>query len=245
MGLILEMEYRNKQKINTITLMHPFTKGIFQVYKANADQKRSGPMKAYMRDQFAFAGIDATTRRQLGSDYLKKAQLPAADQYQTIIKELWALPEREYQYFAIEFAMKYRKHWCADDITFFEYMATTKSWWDTVDTISNKLIGPWLLKNPHRIKTITSRWNRSENIWLQRLSLIFQLTYNERTDTGLMADHIRYLSASDEFFIRKAIGWALRQYSKYDPVWVKKFVRETPLKPLSRKEALKVIEKGS
>lgn len=223
--------------------MHPFTKGIIQVYSHHSNSQRAVPMKSYMRDQFAFAGIDATARRALGAAYMKESGLPEARHYRAIVKELWALPEREYQYFAIEYAMKYKKHWDEEDITFFEWMATHKSWWDTVDYIAGKLIGPWLLKHPRHIKPITTRWNRSDDIWLQRLSLIFQLTYKDATDTALMTAHIKHLADSDEFFVRKAIGWALRQYSKHDTEWVQRFVKSTPLKPLSRKEALKIILK--
>ena len=160
---------------------------------------------------------------------------------ETVINELWKLRERDYQYTAVELAMKYKKSWDDNDINVFEKMALDKSWWDTVDYISNKLIGPWLLKNPERIAAITGKWNRSKNIWLQRLSLIFQLTYKTQTNTKLLENYILNLTGSKEFFVQKAIGWSLREYSKRDPKWVVAFVKKHPLPPLSKREALKVV----
>jgi 3-methyladenine DNA glycosylase AlkD len=140
--------------------------------------------------------------------------------------------------------MKYKKVWTANDIRLFEYMVLNKSWWDTVDYISNKLIGPWLLKHPEQILPVTGKWNRGKNMWLQRLSLIFQLTYGMKTDKQLLEQHILTLQRSKEFFVQKAIGWSLRQYSKYDPKWVTGFVKSTKLSTLAHREALKVISRG-
>lgn len=223
--------------------MHPFVTGIQTLYKRHSDPERAIPMKAYMRNQFDFIGINATLRRDLGRGYMKRMPMPPAADYPEVVRQLWALPERDFQYFAIEFAMKYKKWWGPGDIVLFEEMITAKSWWDTVDYITSKLVGPWFRSHPGKMGPITGRWNRSDNFWLQRVSLIFQLTYKDATDKDLLGRYILRLSESDEFFVQKAAGWALRQYSKHNPEWVTAFVQSHMLKPLTRREALKVVSR--
>jgi 3-methyladenine DNA glycosylase AlkD len=124
-----------------------------------------------------------------------------------------------------------------------EKLVTTKSWWDTVDFLASNAAGPWFRKFPEKKSEITSRWNASENFWLQRMSILFQLKYKAETDTKILRSYILPLMESKEFFIRKAIGWALREYAKTDPKFVSKLVKELPLSPLSKKEAMKGIER--
>jgi 3-methyladenine DNA glycosylase AlkD len=124
-------------------------------------------------------------------------------------------------------------------IDHYEYMITSKSWWDTVDFVAATLAGNYFRVFSHRILPVTGRWMKSGNIWLQRSCLLFQLKYRKETNTTLLTSFILPLAASREFFIAKAIGWALREYSKTDPGWVREFVKNHPLQTLSRKEALK------
>jgi 3-methyladenine DNA glycosylase AlkD len=225
--------------------IHPFVVAIKKVFDANRNPERSVPMKAYMRDQFEFVGIPSPARRELMKEFFRSNTLPEKKSLETVIRQLWNLPERDYQYFGIELAMKYKKQWAFEDIKLFEFMILNKSWWDTVDYISSKLIGPLLLKYPDSMATVTAKWNRSKNFWLQRLSLIFQLTYGTKTDPELLEKYIQALMGSNEFFVQKAIGWSLRQYSKYDPKWVKSIITKHPLSNLSKREALKVIVRKS
>lgn len=122
-----------------------------------------------------------------------------------------------------------------------EFCLTHKSWWDSVDHIASEWLGSYFKQFPEKIAAVTGKWNRSDNIWLQRSSIMFQKSYKKDTDTVLLASYILHCKDSDEFFIRKAIGWALREYSKTDPGWVKKFVQQQALSPLSKREALKRI----
>jgi 3-methyladenine DNA glycosylase AlkD len=151
---------------------------------------------------------------------------------------------RELHYVAIEMVQKTLKKQDESFIDFLEYMVMTKSWWDSVDWLA-KLIGMHFLRFPHLIEHITERWMASENIWLQRVSMIFQLFYKEKTDFELMKNYILRLSDSKEFFIQKGAGWALRQYSRTNPEAVQNFVAEHPeLKPLTKKEAVRLILAG-
>ena len=155
------------------------------------------------------------------------------------MKEAWQLPEREWQYFALELLAHYKKQWRISTVKIIEYCIIHKSWWDTVDGIADVWAGEYFKLFPQQITSITGKWNQSENMWLQRCSLLFQKKYKGKTDTKLFSKYIKHLSSSKEFFIRKAIGWALREYAKTNPSWVKNFVESNELSPLSKREALK------
>jgi 3-methyladenine DNA glycosylase AlkD len=124
----------------------------------------------------------------------------------------------------------------------FEYLIRTKSWWDTVDDIAANLVGPLLSDYPELIKVMDS-WIQDENIWIRRTALIFQLKWKKQTDTNRLFTYCGQVMHERDFFIRKAIGWALRQYSKTDPVAVKQFIQDNQFKlsPLSIKEGGKYV----
>jgi len=126
------------------------------------------------------------------------------------------------------------------NVQFLEDLILTRSLWDTVDGL-NKLVGLHFKQHPSLIRPVTERWVESGNIWLQRVSMIFQLTYKDKTDADLMFDYIRRLSKSKEFFIQKGVGWALRQYSKINPEAVAQFIAATPLAPLTKREGMKAL----
>jgi len=112
-------------------------------------------------------------------------------------------------------------------------------WWDSVDVIAPKILGAWFKLYPEQIKPAIAQWLKSDNIWLQRSCLLFQLKYKEKTDTQFLTSVIDQLKDSNEFFIKKAIGWVLREYAKTDSEFVKEFVNSRQLSSLSRREALK------
>jgi 3-methyladenine DNA glycosylase AlkD len=202
-------------------------------------------MKKYMKNLFEFLGIPKPQRLLLKKELLKKERLPGVERLEEIIKKLWQLPGREYQYFGFELVEHYRKQLKEQDIDLLEYMITNKSWWDTVDFIAANLVGPHFCRFPHMVGPYTTKWLASGNMWLQRTALLFQLKYKAGTDVVLMFKIIGRLADSKEFFIRKAIGWALREYSKTEPAAVLNFVESQPLSNLSKREALKVIARKS
>lgn len=221
--------------------MHPYIIPIQEQFKKNADPENSNWSKAYMRNQFDFFGLDAKLWRKLTKEYIKQNPVPSRTELTKIVKELWSLPEREYQYFAVELIASTKKQWDEKIISLIEYCITHKSWWETVDHCATDLTGPYFKLFPHQIKPITGKWNTAADFWLQRSSIMFQKFYKKETDTKLLAQYIKQLAGSKEFFVQKAIGWALREYSKTDPVWVKNFVKLNELSPLSKREALKRI----
>jgi 3-methyladenine DNA glycosylase AlkD len=125
-----------------------------------------------------------------------------------------------------------------------DWLLINKSWWDTVDTIASHLVGSHFQRHPEQIAVYTERWTLSDNLWLKRTALLFQLGYKKLTDVERLFTYISLCKDSEELFIRKAIGWALRGLSKTDPQVVIGFVQQQTLSPLSQREALKVINRG-
>jgi len=119
----------------------------------------------------------------------------------------------------------------------------TKSWWDTVDALATGAVGVHFERYPRARRKYLSKWRKSRNLWLRRAALLFQLNYGEDTDFALLRAIIRENLGSQEFFINKAIGWALRQHTRVDPEGVRRFVAETRLHPLSAREAMKWLDK--
>lgn len=209
--------------------------------ETHGDPKIASEQKAYLRNQFLFYGIKTPVRRDMQKPFLAKQYLPPKENFENLVKTLWKKPQREYHYFAQELAQKYTKQFEEKDILLLEYMITHNSWWDTVDLIATKLVKAYFKKFPDQRDQYIEKWLSSKNIWLQRTCLIFQLLEKEKTDLKLLEHVINSLLGSKEFFINKAIGWILRDYSRTDADWVIDFVEQTSLEPLSNREALKLI----
>jgi len=200
-------------------------------------------MAAYTRNQFAYLGIKTSQGTALQKSFCDEHGLPDLADLAPILRDLWALPEREFQYQALGLLGKFEKKLPAEFIETLEYLLTTKSWWETVDTLAAGAVGTHFQRYPAIRAEYLSRWRSSENFWLRRTSILFQLNYKKNTDFPMLTDIIRENLGSKEFFINKAIGWALRQYSRVDAQAVRDFVAQTPLQPLSAREALKWLEK--
>ena len=205
--------------------------------------ENAAKQKKYMKNRFDFFGLKAPIRRKATRELMKKKQRPDYKAVRIIVRKLWQKPEREYQYFAIELLERYKKQFKKDIMELFESMITNKSWWDTVDIIAKKLVGEYFRLFPKQRGRYIEKWINSDNIWLQRTSLLFQLGYKKNTDSDLLFDIIEQLKTIDEFFIQKAIGWALREYSKVNPELVVSYMENHKLSTLSRKEGLKIINK--
>lgn len=222
--------------------MSSYVERLTQAFAAQADPVIAAGQRAYMKDQFAYFGLKSPVRKAIQQPFMSKFALPEQDSLESIIKELWQHDMRECQYAAQEILLKYARNYGALELELMEYMATHKSWWDTIDFIASNCMGRYFKKYPEQTGPVTQRWMDSGNMWLQRCALLFQLKYKDTLDTQLLSRYIEALLGSKEFFINKAIGWALRQHSKTDPAWVEAFANRTPLAPLSRKEALRLLK---
>ncbi len=219
-----------------------FVTGLYEAFEVVADKTIAAGAKAYMRNQFEFIGLKSADRRKIFKQYLKE-NFPEQNEFEQLIWEMWQLTERDFQYCAIDLFLATKKYWQPETIDLIEKIAIHKSWWDTIDFIASYLAGNYFLLFPENKIKITNRWNKSDNFWLQRISILFQLKYKTKTDTALLTKYILNCANEKEFFLRKAIGWALREYSKTDEAFVLHFVEEHTLSFLSKKEALKVIER--
>jgi len=207
----------------------------------NANVKIAIEQKAYMRNQFEYYGIKTPQRREIQKPFFVKQFLPKKREAVQIVKALWNKPHRDYQYIAQELMFKYSQQFEEKDMAILEFMVVNKSWWDTVDFIATKLMGAYFKTYPKKRKAFVTKWLKSNNIWLQRSALLFQLKYKEELDTRLLEYTIEPLLGSKEFFINKAIGWLLRDYSRVNPQWVLDYVHNTALNSLSSREALRLI----
>jgi len=222
--------------------MNDYVLAMKDLFEANANQGQAGPMAAYMRDQFPYLGIKTPQSVELQKRFYAERGLPPIADLDGILRDLWSLPQREFQYVGVGLLGQFEKTLPAEFIETLEYLLITKSWWDTVDSIAGGALGIHFKRYPDVRDVTLAKWRSSENFWLRRSCIIFQLGYKRETDFDLLKDIIRENLGSREFFINKAIGWALREYTRIDPLGVRDFVAQTPLNPLSAREALKWLE---
>lgn len=213
-------------------------------FRAHANPEKAAPMAAYMKNQYPFLGIQSPERRALLKQFIQKHGKPTAeDSLQQVVKLLWELPEREFQNVAMSFLEARPKQVDATRIILLESIITQKSWWDTVDFLAGNLVGNYLRHYPEQIAHYPDRWIEADHMWLRRSAILFQLNYKWDTDEERLFNYIRRCAHEKEFFIAKAIGWALRQYARIKPDAVIAFVEAEPLQPLSKREALRAIKR--
>lgn len=207
----------------------------------NADHKKSQPMKKYLRDKFEFFGLSSPVRKSVCKELLKE-KLNSGDT-RDFVRLLWTKPEREFQYFAIDYLEKHLESSTdfEENIQCMKDLIMNKSWWDTVDALASKMVGQLVKQHRDLGKVIMEEWINHENMWLRRTAILHQLSYKEETDEEMLFRFCNLRAAEEEFFIRKAIGWALRQYARTSGSKVKKYLlkHKGELSGLSFKEASK------
>lgn len=203
------------------------------------DERQAVGMSAYMRDQFLFLGIPTPLRKKLCKGYFKTAKNSKAVDW-GFIKACWDNPYRELQYVAIDYLVAMQIFLTPLDVPKIKELALEKSWWDTIGL--DKIIGNIALSHPG-LNDILMEWSTDENMWLRRIAIDHQLLRKDKTNTELLEKIIINNLGSNEFFINKAIGWSLRDYSKTNPEWVRSFIEKYKIQmaPLSIKEARKYI----
>ena len=196
-------------------------------------------MKAYMKNKFEFLGLKTPVRRKLAKAFFKQQTDSVIDW--VFINESWDNPYRELQYSALDYLEIRKKLLTPSDLPRLKKLAQTKSWWDTIDFL-DRLVGSIIARFPET-KEIILVWSRDEDIWLRRLAIDHQLLRKEETDTELLEKILVNNLGQTEFFINKAIGWALRDYSKTNPDWVRDFIErhQAEMAALSIREGSKYL----
>lgn len=220
-----------------------FVAGLVFALKKKANAKRAREMSAYMRNLFPFLGVNAPERtvilRVVSSDFEK----PNQNQIVKTMRMLWDMPEREFHIIATEFLNKNKKQLSKSFVTTHaKYFITHNSWWDSVDSL-RPAIGMLVAQNPE-LNEVMYEWIDSDNKWLVRSAIIHQLLQKQNTDPVKLFLLCERRQSDNEFFIAKAIGWALRDFSYVDAIAVERFVRSHPdLTPIAKREALRAINR--
>ncbi|MFK8104272.1 MAG: DNA alkylation repair protein [Saprospiraceae bacterium] len=217
-------------------------KTLVSLLEENASPEDALKMKQYMRNQYDFLGIRAPQRKLLLKRYLENNDIPEGEELKALTTALWQNPYREMQHLAMDILEKKIRKADLSFVTYFENLVLSKSWWDTVDWLATRT-GLILLKYPTEIPAYAEKWIASDNIWWQRLAILFQLKYKSKTNERLLFDLILGRMDSKEFFVQKASGWVLREYSKTQPESVIAFIQEYPLPRLTKTEGMKWINK--
>ena len=212
---------------------------IVQSFRAAGDPQKAEQMSAYMRDQFLFLGIPTPRRRELSRSFLRTIDKKTVDW--EFIALCWEQPEREFQYLGVDYLVKLQSVVTPTDVLRIKDLIVTKSWWDTVDAL-DVVVGSVALAYPE-VNEILLQWSIDENIWLRRTAIDHQLTRKDKTNTVLLEQILMNNLDQTEFFVTKAIGWSLRDYSKTDPDWVRGFLdrHSEDMAPLSIREASKYL----
>lgn len=222
---------------------------LFDELPKYADAQNKMAMERYMRNQFVFLGIKTPLRREISGIYLKEANKRAkAAGYARdsvdwdFVSMCWKRQEREFQMLAIDYLLALKECLAPEDIDYLQKLIISKSWWDSVDALA-KLVGHICLKK-ESMQALMLDWSLSDNLWLRRTAIIHQLAYKKKTNQELLTRVIQNNLASQEFFINKAIGWALREYAKTNPDWVIRFLieKQDVMSALSMREARKNLK---
>ena len=207
--------------------------------KAAATPDDVPAMKAYMKNKFEFLGVKTPARRKLAKTFFKQQTDSVIDW--NFINEAWNNPYREFQYAALDYLEIRKKLLTPSDLPRLKKLAQTKSWWDTIDFL-DRLVGSIIARFPETKEIILS-WSCDQDFWLRRLAIDHQLLRKEDTDTELLEKILVNNLGQTEFFINKAIGWALRDYSKTNPDWVRDFIErhQAEMAALSIREGSKYL----
>lgn len=216
---------------------------VVKIFVSAGDPVRAEQQQAYMRHKFEYCGLGAPQWMALSKEIFTTHGLYTGNQLKAFVMLCFDQEYREVQYAGLEMMQRMiplqQKSW----IRVLEKCIISNSWWDSVDWIA-KLVGIHFKKFPELQHEYARKWIASENMWLQRVAIIHQLLYREKTDQKLLYEMIKRVADSKEFFLQKACGWALRQYAKTNPASVKEFLAKNEVSRLTMREAMKQLQKG-
>jgi 3-methyladenine DNA glycosylase AlkD len=227
-------------------MTHPLVRTVRRAVAEAADPTKAAGMQAYMKSAMPYRGVSAPVLKRLCRDAFKAHPLSTPEEWQGVVLQLWrqaAFREERYAAVLLTQARAYREFVTFSSLPMLEEMIVTGAWWDVVDTLASHNLGEILRAEPRRMKPVMRRWARDGDMWKRRSAILCQLGFKRETDLKLLYDCIEPNLSHKDFFIRKAIGWALRQYAWTDPKEVRRYVKANKerLSPLSVREALKNV----
>jgi 3-methyladenine DNA glycosylase AlkD len=212
---------------------------LIDLLEQHADPLIAAGQQAYMKGRYRFHGVKTPLRRSLMKEFITRHGWPTDHHLEAALMEAWGYEERELHYCAVEVFQRAARTAGTARLPVAEELVRTNSWWDTVDPLAVHVIGAILLRHRAAVGLCNKRWLESGELWDLRVALIFQLQWKEGTDRDLLFSNCTQLSSHPDFFIRKGIGWALRQYARIEPLSVQRFVEGGSFSPLTVREALK------
>lgn len=223
--------------------MIDFVEDLRKRFQVLENQNQAVKMAAYMKNITPFFGVSSIPRKVIYNEW--KKTLPkhlSFEERWELIFLLWDQEEREFQYVAVDWINSWNKNiFQKEDLYNLQLIIQSKSWWDTVDLLASNFLSFLIVKFPDLKLEMIEKWSDTTDFWLLRSTLIFQLKYKQKTDLDLLSQQINRFKANKEFFIQKAIGWALREISKWNPVWVKNEIESQQLIGLAKREASKYL----
>lgn len=214
--------------------------GLITELEENRNELLAESMSKYMQDKFRFLGVRGATRTEIYKKYFPDARKTKTIDW-NFVENCWNKEEREFQYVVVYYLKAMQKFLKREDISRLKYLIVTKSWWDTVDLLA-KVVGSLVIRI-EGYDQIMLEWSKDSNIWLKRVAILYQLSLKEKVDKQVLERILVNNLGDSEFFINKAIGWALRDYSKFNPEWVREFIEKNKngMANLSIREASKYI----
>jgi 3-methyladenine DNA glycosylase AlkD len=224
--------------------MHELIKAYKKEFRKNSDSEFAIGAQRYMKSEMPYYGVRGPIKRKIDFELKKRHSLESFDEWYKVVSEMWDKAKfREERYAAMTILSQYKEYHSLKIIPLIEHIIVTGAWWDIIDGISPNTIGDLLKKYPKEIRKTLKSWNNSKHMWLRRASILAQLKFKEKTDEKLLYSFIKNRMHEKEFFIRKSIGWVLREYSKTNPKSVREFIskNKSALSNLSIKEGSKYI----
>jgi len=208
--------------------------------RAAADPDKEPQMVAYMKDQFAFLGVTSPIRKSIEKPLMAVARTAEPDDVLDVAGLCWEQDEREFQYTGSALLRARAKTFHVEDLDRLYTFITTKPWWDTIDALAAHPVGTMVMRYPELGATM-DEWIDDDNMWVARVAILHQLRFRDALDEARLFGYVEKRAADTEFFIRKALGWALRDYARVAPDAVRQFVRthHDKLSGLTRREAMK------
>lgn len=213
---------------------------IEKLFEKNRNKTKAVSMSKYMQNNFSFYGIATPERRKIYNEFLNAEKKNGVIDWNFLFK-CYQNEHREFQYFVCDYLLKLKDFLCYENISKIKELIITKSWWDTIDVLS-QIIG-FIATRDERVHKLMLEWSNEENIWIKRTAIEYQLRFKDKTNTTNLKNIILNNFNTNEFFINKAIGWALREYAKTNKEWVINFIKEQKDKmdKLSIREASKYL----